>query len=97
MDIKEIEEWWARRPAELLKRPINGYWEEVTDWLIQRVRETEDAIDNAQREHPDEVHCSCVPLLKMRIKELEDGIKKHRDVFSSKVPWDEELYKLVEE
>lgn len=49
MDIKEIEKWWAQRPAELLKRPINGYWEEVTDWLIQRVRETEDAIDNAQR------------------------------------------------
>jgi len=55
-----------------------------------------DAIDNAQREHPDEMHCSCVPLLKMRIKELEDGIEKHRDVPFSKVPWDEELYKLVE-
>ena len=40
--------------------------------MVHEESELREAIANAQREHPDEVHCSCVPLLKMRIKELEE-------------------------
>ena len=34
------------------------------------------AITKAQEENPDEIHCSCVPLLKFRIKELESELAK---------------------
>jgi len=43
--------------------------------LELKVKELEDAINNAQKDNPDEIHCTCVPLLKTRIKELKEGIK----------------------
>lgn len=33
--------------------------------------ELKDAIQRAQENNPDEQHCTCVPLLKVKIKELE--------------------------
>ncbi len=36
-----------------------------------RLNELEGAIQQAQEENPDEKHCTCVPLLKAKIKELE--------------------------
>lgn len=43
MTLEEIEAWWNDKPEvdKLLKRPIFGYWEDVTNWLIQRVKELE--------------------------------------------------------
>ncbi len=46
----------------------------MTDKELEgKLSELNNAITNAQEEHPDEVHCSCVPLLKVRIKELEEA------------------------
>jgi len=40
--------------------------------------ELNNAIEGAQMENPHEVHCTCVSLLKMRIKELEEEVKKYK-------------------
>ena len=55
--------------------------EEEHDTLWARIRELEmqlselrNAIDSAQEDNIDEVHCSCVPLLKAHIKELEEKL-----------------------
>jgi len=40
----------------------------------KRIQEWENAIKSVQKDNPDEVHCTCVPLLKVRIKELEQKI-----------------------
>jgi hypothetical protein len=44
MTLEEIEVWWNNKPEvdKLLKRPIFGHWEDVTNWLIQRVKELEE-------------------------------------------------------
>ncbi len=46
----------------------------------ERVKELEEAIQQAQEENPDEQHCTCVPLLKVKIKELEAEIQQLRAI-----------------
>ena len=43
--------------------------------LEVQLSELRNAIDSAQEDNIDEVHCSCVPLLKVKIKELEEKLK----------------------
>ena len=47
---------------------------EVRIRLEEGMKELEGAIRQAQEENPDEKHCTCVPLLKIRIKELESQL-----------------------
>ena len=72
MDMKEIEEWWRGKPVVCeLKRPIFGYWVDVTDWLISRIKELEgtqwDRIANDLTEAKSENAKSLA-----RVGELED-------------------------
>ena len=43
--------------------------------LEMQLSELRNAIDSAREDNIDEVHCSCVPLLKAHIKELEKKLK----------------------
>ncbi len=47
MTMEEIEVWWNNKPEvdKLLKRPIFGHWEDITNWLIHRVKELEEEIE----------------------------------------------------
>jgi hypothetical protein len=38
----------------------------VDDW--------ENAAKHVESDHPDEVHCGCVPVLRKRVRELEEAI-----------------------
>lgn len=40
MTLEEIEDWWKKNPMiDGFEGPIFGYWADVTNWLIQRVKE----------------------------------------------------------
>ena len=72
-EIKEIEERWDYPNADKLD------WNNAKDdigRLLSKIKEFDDAIAKAQEENPDEIHCTCVPLLKIRIKELEKELAK---------------------
>jgi len=72
MDLKEIEEWWNDKPD--LKRPVYGYWMDVTDWLISRVKELEKNIYEA---HEDYRHST--NHQEEHMAELEASNKKLRE------------------
>jgi collagenase-like PrtC family protease len=46
----------------------------------EELEELREAIERAQEENVDEVHCSCVPLLKARIGELEKEVRELREL-----------------
>lgn len=76
MDIKEIEEWWNEKPEVdyLLKRPIFGQWEDVTNWLIQRVKELEKSLTIKILENAK--GAQVLFDVEARVKELEAKLAK---------------------
>ncbi len=54
--------------------------QKLSNEIQERLKELNDAIKQAQEENPDEKHCTCVPLLKVRIKALETELID-RDTF----------------
>jgi len=50
-EMEVIEAWWSNKPEvdKLLKRPIFGHWEDVTNWLIKRVKELRSERDSETR------------------------------------------------
>src|SRR3972149_747827 len=98
--VKEIwhDEFKYLYHNKILSRDEFGYLlTQIKQLLSEKEKEIEtykDAIHAAQKENPDEVHCSCVPLLKARIKELETDLKYARDELERQktlIPWIGEL------
>jgi len=82
------------------KALVKGYFGEYhaeIDFLICRIKELEDQLKVSREAHADTMQGQS-----KRIKELEEGIKKHRELRGLSRNWrqtqaDEELYKLLEE
>ncbi len=84
-----------------------GNEQKLSNEIQGRLNDLEGAIQQAQEENPDEKHCTCVPLLKVRIKELVEAVERHkkrldleengywieRDEYNDA---NEELYKVLE-
>ena len=96
MNLREIEEWWRGRPVvHELKQPIFGYWEDITDWLIVRVKELDLALQSLTPggsefvNDPERCVAYCREIrnsqlrqiikLSHRVKELEEQLQTSRD------------------
>ena len=51
--------------------------EEDRDWARGQLEDWENAAKHVEANHPDEMHCGCVPVLRRRIMELEAALTTH--------------------
>jgi hypothetical protein len=58
--------------ARRLERECDALREELEDWR--------NAAKGAENPHPDEVHCTCVPLLHKLLKDARAEIARLRDI-----------------
>jgi hypothetical protein len=66
---REINDLHRRRVAEMLKRErIAELEQELEDWR--------NAAKGAENPHPDEVHCTCVPLLRKLLQDAQAEISR---------------------
>jgi hypothetical protein len=68
-----------------LKRELAEARNELTEW--------HDAAESVKAEYPDEVHCTCVPILRKQIKTLTE----QRDEALSDLEFRRDLFKLQEQ
>jgi len=84
---KEFEEWC---PYGEEHKP---FMKEAAMWGRQkgeeeREKELQDAIKQAQQENPLEVHCTCVPLLKVALQKEKERADKLKDFIKENYPSD---------
>ena len=69
---REINGLHRRRVAEMLKRERDEAREELEDWR--------NAAKGAENPHPDEVHCTCVPLLRKLLQDAKAEIERLKNI-----------------
>ena len=64
---------------EWLEKVIHLEEEKTVAWTLGFSAGTKDANVFFNKESDDEKHCTCVPFLRTRIKELEDKVKMYEN------------------